>query len=93
VLVSACERGCRLFSICHFVARSPKPNATQTECEAGEAMAGGRLGGWGGVGVGKVTGQGRSPPPGPLVPCSLRGGLREGHRAAGLQGGMLEPGP
>nr|XP_020008627.1 transmembrane protein 59-like [Castor canadensis] len=34
VLVSACERGCRLFSICHFVARSPKPNATQTECEA-----------------------------------------------------------
>ncbi|XP_076978239.1 transmembrane protein 59-like isoform X2 [Tamandua tetradactyla] len=34
VLVSACERGCRLFSICRFVARSAKPNATQTECEA-----------------------------------------------------------
>nr|XP_034800002.1 transmembrane protein 59-like isoform X2 [Pan paniscus] len=39
VLISACERGCRLFSICRFVARSSKPNATQTECEAacGEA--------------------------------------------------------
>uniref|UniRef100_A0A7N9CXB3 Transmembrane protein 59 like n=1 Tax=Macaca fascicularis TaxID=9541 RepID=A0A7N9CXB3_MACFA len=36
VLISACERGCRLFSICRFVARSSKPNATQTECEAGE---------------------------------------------------------
>ncbi|KAM6218713.1 transmembrane protein 59-like isoform 2-T2 [Rhynchocyon petersi] len=34
VLVSACERGCRLFSICRFVARSAKPNATQAECEA-----------------------------------------------------------
>ncbi|KAM5189100.1 transmembrane protein 59-like isoform 2-T2 [Callospermophilus lateralis] len=34
VLVSACERGCRLFSICRFVAKSSKPNATQTECEA-----------------------------------------------------------
>uniref|UniRef100_A0A2K5RA63 Transmembrane protein 59 like n=1 Tax=Cebus imitator TaxID=2715852 RepID=A0A2K5RA63_CEBIM len=34
VLISACERGCRLFSICRFVARSSKPNATQTECEA-----------------------------------------------------------
>ncbi|XP_045154969.1 transmembrane protein 59-like isoform X1 [Echinops telfairi] len=34
VLVSACERGCRLFSICRFVARSSKPNATQAECEA-----------------------------------------------------------
>ena len=35
VLTSACERGCRLFSICRFVARSSKPNATQAECEAG----------------------------------------------------------
>ncbi|KAM5238462.1 transmembrane protein 59-like isoform 2-T2 [Ctenodactylus gundi] len=34
VLTSACERGCRLFSICRFVARSSKPNATQIECEA-----------------------------------------------------------
>uniref|UniRef100_A0A8C2QTV7 Transmembrane protein 59 like n=1 Tax=Capra hircus TaxID=9925 RepID=A0A8C2QTV7_CAPHI len=34
VLTSACERGCRLFSICRFVARSSKPNATQAECEA-----------------------------------------------------------
>ncbi|XP_004873440.1 transmembrane protein 59-like [Heterocephalus glaber] len=34
VLISACERGCRLFAICRFVARSSKPNATQTECEA-----------------------------------------------------------
>nr|XP_044629315.1 transmembrane protein 59-like isoform X3 [Equus asinus] len=34
VLISACERGCRLFSICRFVARSSKPNATQVECEA-----------------------------------------------------------
>ncbi|XP_010604843.1 transmembrane protein 59-like [Fukomys damarensis] len=34
VLISACERGCRLFSICRFVARSSRPNATQTECEA-----------------------------------------------------------
>ncbi|XP_036701891.1 transmembrane protein 59-like isoform X3 [Balaenoptera musculus] len=34
VLISACERGCRLFSICRFVARSSKPNATQAECEA-----------------------------------------------------------
>lgn len=41
VLISACERGCRLFSICRFVARSSKPNATQTECEAGEGWLGG----------------------------------------------------
>nr|KAF6482464.1 transmembrane protein 59 like [Molossus molossus] len=34
VFISACERGCRLFSICQFVARSSKPNATQAECEA-----------------------------------------------------------
>ncbi|XP_036997975.2 transmembrane protein 59-like [Artibeus jamaicensis] len=34
VFTSACERGCRLFSICRFVARSSKPNATQAECEA-----------------------------------------------------------
>ncbi|XP_005409646.2 PREDICTED: transmembrane protein 59-like [Chinchilla lanigera] len=34
VQISACERGCRLFSICRFVARSSRPNATQTECEA-----------------------------------------------------------
>ncbi|XP_037673957.1 transmembrane protein 59-like isoform X2 [Choloepus didactylus] len=34
VLLSACERGCRLFSICRFVARSAKPNATQAECQA-----------------------------------------------------------
>ncbi|XP_036859707.2 transmembrane protein 59-like isoform X1 [Manis javanica] len=34
ILISACERGCRLFSICRFVARSSKPNATQAECEA-----------------------------------------------------------
>uniref|UniRef100_A0A8C6RNI3 Transmembrane protein 59-like n=1 Tax=Nannospalax galili TaxID=1026970 RepID=A0A8C6RNI3_NANGA len=33
-LLSACERGCRLFSICRFVARSSRPNATETECEA-----------------------------------------------------------
>uniref|UniRef100_A0A8C5V439 Transmembrane protein 59 like n=1 Tax=Microcebus murinus TaxID=30608 RepID=A0A8C5V439_MICMU len=33
-LTSACERGCRLYSICRFVARSSKPNATQAECEA-----------------------------------------------------------
>lgn len=40
VLISACERGCRLFSICRFVARSSKPNATQAECEAGEGWLG-----------------------------------------------------
>lgn len=34
IFISACERGCRLFSICRFVARSSKPNATQAECEA-----------------------------------------------------------
>ncbi|XP_028642005.1 transmembrane protein 59-like isoform X3 [Grammomys surdaster] len=34
ILTSACERGCRLFSICRFVARSSRPNATETECEA-----------------------------------------------------------
>ncbi|XP_051025639.1 transmembrane protein 59-like [Acomys russatus] len=34
VLTGACERGCRLFSICHFVAKSSRPNATETECEA-----------------------------------------------------------
>ncbi|XP_004646911.1 transmembrane protein 59-like isoform X2 [Octodon degus] len=34
VQISACERGCRLFSICRFVARSSRPNATRTECEA-----------------------------------------------------------
>ncbi|KAL1773340.1 hypothetical protein HispidOSU_031179 [Sigmodon hispidus] len=34
ILISACERGCRLFSICRFVARSSKTNATETECEA-----------------------------------------------------------
>ncbi|XP_006252959.1 transmembrane protein 59-like isoform X1 [Rattus norvegicus] len=34
VLINACERGCRLFSICRFVARSSRPNATETECEA-----------------------------------------------------------
>ncbi|KAM8763601.1 transmembrane protein 59-like isoform 1-T1 [Rhynchonycteris naso] len=34
IFISACERGCRLFSICQFVARSSKPNATQAECEA-----------------------------------------------------------
>ncbi|GAB1293251.1 Transmembrane protein 59-like [Apodemus speciosus] len=32
--MSACERGCRLFSICRFLARSSGPNATETECEA-----------------------------------------------------------
>ncbi|XP_048198596.1 transmembrane protein 59-like isoform X2 [Perognathus longimembris pacificus] len=34
MLVSACERGCRLFSICHFLAQSSQPNTTQAECEA-----------------------------------------------------------
>ncbi|MEJ1287918.1 transmembrane protein 59-like [Cricetulus griseus] len=34
VLISACDRGCRLFSICRFVARSSRTNATETECEA-----------------------------------------------------------
>eukprot|EP00072_Mus_musculus_P060342 XP_011240624.2 PREDICTED: transmembrane protein 59-like isoform X1 [Mus musculus] len=34
ILISACERGCRLFSICRFVAKSSRPNATETECEA-----------------------------------------------------------
>ncbi|XP_052018050.1 transmembrane protein 59-like [Apodemus sylvaticus] len=34
ILISACERGCRLLSICRFVARSSRPNATETECEA-----------------------------------------------------------
>ncbi|KAL6040829.1 hypothetical protein STEG23_027503 [Scotinomys teguina] len=34
ILTSACERGCRLFSICRFVARSSGTNATETECEA-----------------------------------------------------------
>lgn len=34
ILMRACERGCRLFSICRFVARSSRPNATETECEA-----------------------------------------------------------
>ena len=47
VLTSACERGCRLFSICRFVARSSKPNATQAECEAGECWLGEP--GWGEV--------------------------------------------
>ncbi|KAM4888137.1 transmembrane protein 59-like [Thomomys bottae] len=34
VTASACERGCRLFSICGFLAQSSQPNATQAECEA-----------------------------------------------------------
>uniref|UniRef100_H0VZI6 Transmembrane protein 59 like n=1 Tax=Cavia porcellus TaxID=10141 RepID=H0VZI6_CAVPO len=34
IRISACERGCRLFSICRFVAKSSRPNATRTECEA-----------------------------------------------------------
>ncbi|CAO2612571.1 Transmembrane protein 59-like, partial [Lemmus lemmus] len=34
ILISACERGCRLFSICRFVARSSRTNATETECKA-----------------------------------------------------------
>lgn len=31
---AACERGCRLFSICRFVGRTAQPNATRAECEA-----------------------------------------------------------
>ncbi|XP_054984646.1 transmembrane protein 59-like isoform X2 [Sorex araneus] len=34
MMVSACNRGCRFFSICRFVARSAKSNGTQAECEA-----------------------------------------------------------
>ncbi|XP_028906978.1 transmembrane protein 59-like [Ornithorhynchus anatinus] len=33
-VLSACSRGCRLFSICRFVAASVEPNATRAECEA-----------------------------------------------------------
>lgn len=65
VLISACERGCRLFSICRFVARSSKPNATQTECEAGEGWLGGQGGeGWPGKGRPLVS----PPAPSPLHP-------------------------
>lgn len=62
ILISACERGCRLFSICRFVARSSKPNATQAECEAGESYTGGPRWGEGGLGSG-------TPPVTP--PCPL----------------------
>ncbi|OBS64697.1 hypothetical protein A6R68_06752 [Neotoma lepida] len=41
ILTSACERGCRLFSICRFVARSSGTNATETDCEAGESSGAG----------------------------------------------------
>ncbi|XP_010561613.1 PREDICTED: transmembrane protein 59-like [Haliaeetus leucocephalus] len=33
-VLNACYRGCRLFSICHFVDASAELNTTQAECEA-----------------------------------------------------------
>jgi len=35
-VLNACYRGCRLFSICHFVDASAELNTTRAECEAGE---------------------------------------------------------
>uniref|UniRef100_A0A8B9P897 Uncharacterized protein n=1 Tax=Apteryx owenii TaxID=8824 RepID=A0A8B9P897_APTOW len=41
-VLNACYRGCRLFSICHFVDASAELNATRAECEAACAEAYGR---------------------------------------------------
>ncbi|XP_053906234.1 transmembrane protein 59-like isoform X2 [Cuculus canorus] len=38
-VLNACYRGCRLFSICHFVDASAELNTTRTECEAACAEA------------------------------------------------------
>ncbi|PKU29351.1 transmembrane protein 59-like [Limosa lapponica baueri] len=38
-VLNACYRGCRLFSICHFVDASAELNTTRAECEAGEEPA------------------------------------------------------
>lgn len=38
-VLNACYRGCRLFSICHFVDASAALNTTRAECEAGEQPA------------------------------------------------------
>ncbi|XP_068775907.1 transmembrane protein 59-like isoform X4 [Struthio camelus] len=38
-VLNACYRGCRLFSICHFVDASAELNATRAECEAACAEA------------------------------------------------------
>ncbi|XP_048783433.1 transmembrane protein 59-like [Lagopus muta] len=38
-VLSACHRGCRLFSICHFVDASAGLNSTRAECEAACAEA------------------------------------------------------
>ncbi|OXB73129.1 UNVERIFIED_CONTAM: hypothetical protein H355_012054, partial [Colinus virginianus] len=38
-VLSACHRGCRLFSICHFVDASAGLNTTRAECEAACAEA------------------------------------------------------
>ncbi|KAJ7308391.1 hypothetical protein JRQ81_008932 [Phrynocephalus forsythii] len=42
-VLSACHRGCRLFSICHFVDATAELNATRAECESAcaEAYTGG----------------------------------------------------
>ncbi|XP_072834050.2 transmembrane protein 59-like isoform X1 [Pogona vitticeps] len=42
-VLNACYRGCRLFSICHFVDATAKLNTTRAECESAclEAYAGG----------------------------------------------------
>ncbi|XP_053153712.1 transmembrane protein 59-like isoform X2 [Hemicordylus capensis] len=42
-VLNACYRGCRLFSICHFVDPTAEVNATRAECESAclEAYAGG----------------------------------------------------
>ncbi|GCB76613.1 hypothetical protein scyTo_0021016 [Scyliorhinus torazame] len=34
--LSACQRGCRLFSICQFVDGINRLNSTRAECEAGK---------------------------------------------------------
>ncbi|NXW78076.1 TM59L protein, partial [Hirundo rustica] len=41
-VLNACYRGCRLFSICHFVDASAELNTTRAECEAGERSRRGR---------------------------------------------------
>ncbi|KAJ6664227.1 hypothetical protein lerEdw1_008446 [Lerista edwardsae] len=38
-VLNACYRGCRLFSICHFVDPTAELNATRAECESGEKIA------------------------------------------------------
>ncbi|XP_064353258.1 transmembrane protein 59-like isoform X2 [Dromaius novaehollandiae] len=58
-VLNACYRGCRLFSICRFVAASAELNATRAECEAACAEAYGRAE----EQLGCVTGCRKQPPP------------------------------